>query len=291
MSEQEEKVIRLYGPERFKKWILAGLVAVVALLTVLSSIAIVQSGTVGVVIRLGAVQDQVFQPGFNVKIPFVTRVVPLNVQTKKVEVDSTASSQDLQLITTGVAVNFHVDPDRASWLYKNVGMSYQQTIIEPAIHESVKAVIARFTAEQLVTQRQEVSANIKEELGAKCAVYGIVTDDFNITNLDFSAEFNAAIEAKQTAQQQALKAEQDLARVTIEAQQKVEQAKADAEATRARADAEAYAIQTVNDQLAQSDRYIEYRKIEKWNGELPKVTGDSNAIIDFRDIETSQPAQ
>lgn len=272
---------------KVKKWIIPIIVLILVLITLLSSISVVESGTVGVVIRMGAVQDQVFSAGLNFKVPFLTRVATMNVQTKKVEVESSAASQDLQVITTAVAVNFHVDPETAARLYKNVGMSYEQTIISPAIQESVKAVIARFSAEQLVTKRQEVSLNIKDELSQKLSVYGIVTDDFNITNLDFSPEFNAAIEAKQTAQQQALKAEQDLARVTIEAQQKVEQAKAEAEATRARADAEAYAIKAIQDQLARSEAYLEYQKIEKWDGQLPKVSGDGSAIIDFRQFDTS----
>lgn len=268
-----------------KKLAIVIVVVLLVLATAFSSFAVVESGTVGIVIRMGAAQDIVLSPGLNFKIPFLTRVATVNVQTQKVEVDSSAASQDLQVITTGVAVNYHVDAERAPWLYKNVGTGYRDTIIAPAIQESVKAVIARFTAEQLVTKRQEVSLAIKEELSAKLSNYAIVTDDFNITNLDFSAEFNAAIEAKQTAQQQALKAEQDLTRVTIEAQQKVEQAKAEAEATRAKADAEAYAVKTVNDQLAQSGTYLEYRKIEKWDGVLPRVSGDAGTIIDFRQFD------
>lgn len=279
----DTETIKKQARSGIRKFGLFVIVLIAAAVLASSSFSIVESGTIGIVSTMGAVQDNYLTPGLHFRPPFISNVRTMNIQTKKVEVDSTAASRDLQVITTTVAVNYHIDATAAVMLYKNVGMSYEQTIIAPAIQEAVKAVIARFSAEQLITKRQEVSLSIKEELAVKFSPYGIITDEFNITNLDFSAEFNAAIEAKQTAQQQALKAEQDLTRVTIEAQQKVEQAKAEAEATKARADAEAYAIKAIQDQLAQSENYLEYQKIEKWNGELPKVQGEASTIIDFRD--------
>jgi len=272
-------------PKGVLKLIVLIIVAAVAVALGFTAFAVVENGTVGVVSTLGAVQELPLYAGFHLKVPLVSKVTPINIQTQKVEVESSAASKDLQVISTTVAVNYHVAPESAAQLYKNVGLRYEHTIIAPAIQESVKAVIARFSAEQLITQRQEVSLAIKDELITKFTSYGLVTDDFNIINLDFSSEFNAAIEAKQTAQQQALKAQQDLQRVTIEAQQKVEEAKADAEAIKARAEAEAYAIELIQNQLLQSREYLEYQKIEKWNGVLPKVQGNSSTIIDMTGLE------
>ncbi|MDR3209879.1 MAG: prohibitin family protein [Oscillospiraceae bacterium] len=273
--------------------VIAVVAVVVALILVFSSTVTIQSGTVGVVSVLGAVRETTMGPGFHIKPPFFMTVTKLNVQTKKLEVISTAASKDLQTVTVAAAVNYHIDPMGAAALYKTVGLTYEATIITPAIQESIKSVVARFSAEQLITQRQVVSQAIKDELGDKIATYHILTDEFNITNFDFSEEFNRAVEAKQTAQQDALRAEQELARIKIEAQQQVEQAKAAAEATKARADAEAYALMTtadaeahsikvIQEQLAQSpEGYLQYQQTQKWDGKLPVATGSGGTFFDI----------
>ncbi|MDR3310633.1 MAG: prohibitin family protein [Oscillospiraceae bacterium] len=268
-----------------------GIIVVLALIIAFSSAVTVKSGTVGVVSVLGAVSDKTMTPGFHLVAPFVTSVTKLDVQTQKIEVNTSAASKDLQTVTVVAAINYHVDSAGAADLYRSVGMSYETRIIAPAIQESIKSVVAKFSAEELITQRQAVSAGIKEELASKILTYHIVTDEFNITNFDFSEEFNRAVEAKQTAQQEALKAEQELARVKIEAQQQVEQAFAQADATKARADAEAYAIEAkatadakaievIQAQLAATgNAYLEWQRNEKWDGKLPAVNG-ATAVID-----------
>ena len=275
-----------------KKIVVVVIVAFVLLVLALSSTVTIQSGTVGVVSVLGAVRDNTFGAGFHLKAPFVTAVTKMDVQTQKTEVSTAAASKDLQTVAVVAAINYHIDSQGAAQLYREVGMSYEQKIIAPAIQESIKSVIARFSAEELITMRQTVSVGIKDELSDKVIEYGIIIDEFNIINFDFSEEFNNAVEAKQTAQQDALKAQQELARITIEAQQQVEQAKAEAEAIKTRADAEAYAmraqaeaeafaIEVIQKQLERSpDSIIEYRKIEKWDGQLPVVSGGSSTILD-----------
>lgn len=275
-----------------KKIVIAVVIVLVVVILFFNATVTIQSGTVGVVSVLGAVRDNTFGAGFHLKAPFVTSVTKMDVQTQKTEVSTSAASKDLQTVAVVAAINYHIDSQGASQLYRSVGMTYEQKIIAPAIQESIKSVIARFSAEELITMRQTVSAGIKDELADKVLAYGIVIDEFNIINFDFSEEFNNAVEAKQTAQQDALKAQQELARITIEAQQQVEQAKAEAEAIKARADAEAYAvkvqaeaeaysIEVIQSQLAQSpESIIEYRKIEKWNGQLPVVTGGANSFVD-----------
>ena len=275
-----------------KKIIIAVVVVLVLLVLFFNATVTIQSGTVGVVSVLGAVRDNTLGAGFHLKAPFITVVTKMDVQTQKTEVSTAAASRDLQTVAVVAAINYRVDAQGASQLFKEVGMTYESKIIAPAIQESIKSIIARFSAEELITKRQTVSVGIKDELAEKVIGYGIVVDEFNIINFDFSNEFNNAVEAKQTAQQDALKAQQELARITIEAQQQVEQAKAQADATRARADAEAYAIKAqaeaeaysieiIQKQLAQSpESIIEYRKVEKWDGRLPVVSGGANAFVD-----------
>jgi regulator of protease activity HflC (stomatin/prohibitin superfamily) len=282
-----------------RRIVVAAVVVVVAAVLFFSSTVTVTSGTVGVISVLGAVQETTLQAGFHLKAPFFTTVAKINTQTQKIEVSATAASKDLQTVSVLAAINYHIDPMAAAELYKNVGMTYESKIIAPAIQESIKSVIARFSAEQLITQRQTVSAEIKEELSQKIITYQIITDEFNITNFEFSDEFNRAVEAKQTAQQDALKAQQELAKITIEAQQAVEKAKAEAEATKTRADAEAYAtkakaeaeafsIEAIQKQLAESSAaYLEYQRNQKWDGKLPVVSGDANTFVDTRAFGTA----
>ncbi len=269
---------------RIRNLVVAGAIALAALVLLVSSFTIVQPGHVGVLLRLGAVQEGVLSEGFHIITPFITNVVQLSVRTAIAEVPSSAASRDLQTIQASVAVNYSVIPVSAAWLYQTVGLGYETVIVMPAIQESVKAATAQYSAEELITKRQDVSAVIKSELETKLTHYGLKIEALNITSLDFSEEYNIAIEAKQTAQQQALKAEQDLTRIKIEAQQQVEQAKARAEATRAEADAQAYAIEKLQQQLQMSEQYIRYQTIQRWDGKLPIVSGESGAILDLSSI-------
>ena len=254
-----------------KKIATISIIAVVILLivvTISQCLTIVSAGHTGVVTTLGAVSDNVMSEGLHFKAPFVQQVIQINNRTQKVETDGSASSKDLQIISYVVAVNYRVDHASSASLFKNVGANYESVIIVPAIQESIKAVTAQFTAEELITERQVVSSQIKDVLSEKINSYGLTVEIFNIINFDFSEEFNAAVEAKQTAQQNALKAEQDLARIEVEAQQTVTQA-----------EAEAQSIALIQNALAQSPDYIEYIKWNKWNGELPTVMGNGEYIL------------
>ena len=254
-----------------KKMIVGIVVAVLAFVVIVQSVVIVDSGKTGVVVTLGAVEDIVLQEGFHFKTPFVQQVVQINNRTQKTEVSGTAASRDLQTVTTDVAVNYRVLNDSSASLYKNVGTDYESVIIAPAIQESIKAVTAKFTAEQLITERQSVGDQIKTMLSSKINTYGLSVEVFNIVNFDFSEEFNAAVEAKQTAEQNALKAQQDLNRIKIEAQQKVESAKAEAES-----------IKLIQETLETAPEYIEYIKWSKWDGETAHRDGGQRIDTGYR---------
>jgi prohibitin 2 len=227
----------------------------------------VGAGERGVVLNFGAVQENVLGEGLHFRIPIMQQVVLMDVKVQKAVTDAASASSDLQDVTSSVALNYHLVPDKANVVYQTLGVEFKERIIDPAIQEVMKAVSARYTAEELITKRAAVSEAMRENLAERLREYNIAVDAFSIVSFSFSKVFTEAIEAKQTAEQLALKSKRDLERIKIEAEQKVTAAKAEAESLR---------LQRANISLD----LIELRKveanlkaIEKWNGILPQVTG------------------
>ena len=246
---------------------MASAVAVLAIVIVgANSLHAVPAGHTGVVTRFGAVDDAVLGEGLHVVVPFVTRVIDMNNQVTKAEVLSASASKDLQTVNSTVALNYRIDAPSAASVYRNIGVNYENVVVIPAIQEAVKSVMAQYTAEELITMRQTVGAEMQEEISGKLAPYGFSTQSVNIVDFQFSDEFNAAIEAKQTAQQNALKAEQDLARVKVEAEQKI---------TEAQAEAESYRLKSQE----LTDEMIKMEFIDKWDGKLPVVVSDGQSLF------------
>ena len=245
---------------------------VVLLIIAYSSFEIVGAGERGVVFsKFGGVQRSVRGEGLQLKIPFVHTIIPIDVRIQKSETGATASSKDLQTVSSRIALNYHIAPDRASQVYQEVGAFYKERLIDPSVQEAVKAVAAQFTAEELITRRAEVSTLIKETLSERLMPRNIIVDEFNIVDFNFSDVFNQAIEAKQTAEQEALKAQRDLERIKIEADQKVTSAKAEAESQRLQRE-------TITETI------LQLRAIEKWDGVLPQVTSGAVPFIDLNSI-------
>lgn len=266
---------------KVKKIIITVVIVFVLLILGFSSFAIVSPGHTGVVVTLGKVSDKVLEEGIHFKLPFIQSVEQIDNRVLKTEVESNAASKDLQTISSKVSINYRVNKSSSADIYKNVGSDFTNVIVNPAIQECVKSIAAKYTAEQLITNRAIVSTEMEEAISQKINPYGLSIEVFNIVNFDFSEEFNKAIEAKQTAQQSALKAEQDLARIKVEAEQTVEKAKAEAEAYKLK-----------NEQI--TDKVIMMEFIDKWNGELPKVASDAGALFDVSsyigdNIEEVQP--
>ena len=227
----------------------------------------VGAGQRGIVLDFGAVQKKVLDEGLHFRIPVMQEVVLMDVKVQKAETDAAAASADLQDVTSRVALNYHIVPDQANVVYQKIGIHFKERIIDPAILEVVKAVTAKYTAEELITKRPAVSEAMRVALADRLIANNIAVDAFSITIFSFSKIFTEAIESKQTAEQLALKAKRDLDRIKIEAEQKI---------TAARAEAESLRLQRANI----SADLIELRKIEanmkaidKWNGVLPQVTG------------------
>ncbi len=255
-----------------RKLYIIPIVGVILLILIFSSFTTIRTGEVGVRVRFGKVVDKSTNEGVNFKIPVIERIERMNVKVQKVEVGTESSSKDLQQVNMKVAVNYRIDYDRAVDLYKNVGTNYVNVILRPAIEESIKAVTSQYTAEELITNRSEVSQKCMEELSKKVEKYGILVKDFNITNFSFSPEFDRAIEEKQVAEQKVLTAKQELEREKIEAEKKIVAAEAEKKANELK-------------QRNLTDNIIKEKFIEKWDGHLPKVVGgegimDISSLID-----------
>lgn len=225
------------------------------------------AGERGVVLNFGAVQNRVLDEGLHFRVPVMQTVIRVDVKVQKSESEAAAASSDLQDVSSKVALNYHIIPDKANIVYQTIGVAFKERIIDPAVHEVVKAVTAKYTAEELITKRPAVSDAMKTALTERLLMHNIAVDAFSIVGFSFSKIFMEAIESKQTAEQLALKAKRDLERIKIEADQKITTAKAEAESLR---------LQRANI----STDLIELRKIEanlkaieKWNGILPQVTG------------------
>ena len=238
---------------------LVSLVIALFILYVISPFTIVNTGHRGVITRFGAV-GRVLAEGIHWKIPIVESMREIDVRTTKMEVKTVAYSKDLQVVETVLALNYHPNPDEVGKLFQEVGIEYELRIIDPTLQESFKAAAANFTAQELIEQRPHVKEQIRISLLERLSSRHIIVDDFSITDFSFSDQFEAAVEAKQKAQQDALRAENDLKRVQFEAEQRITQAKAEAEAIRIQA-------QAITQQGGQN--YVQLKAVEKWNGVLP----------------------
>lgn len=225
------------------------------------------AGERGILLNFGAVQDKVLNEGLHFKVPVMQTVILMDVKIQKALTDAASASSDLQDVDMSVALNYHIIPEKANMVYQTIGTQFKDRIIDPAIQEVMKAVSARYTAEELITKRPAVSQEMQDALTSRLLKSNISVDAFSIVQFSFSQTFTDAIEAKQTAEQNALKAKRDLDRIKVEAEQTIAAATAEAEALR---------LQKMNI----SPDLIELRKIEanlkaieKWNGILPQVTG------------------
>ncbi len=244
------------------------------------------------------------EEGIHFVVPVRDNVVPMEVRTQKITEDAASASKDLQDVRTQVALNYHINPDNAQLVFKDIGLDYANRVIVPAIQESVKQVTARFNAEELITKRETVKDQIEEQIRNRLAAYNIIVDAISITEFQFSPEFVRAVEAKVAAQQRALQAQNECRRIEIEAQQAEAKAVGDQQANIARAEGvrqanvlqaqgEAQAITTIDEQLRQSPSYLEWLKSQKWDGQLPLVVGggagtNGQSVTPFIEIPTSR---
>lgn len=239
--------------------------AIIAIIILFWSFTIVSPWERGVVVTLGRVTWEVLWEGFHIKKPIIDDVVKMDVQIQKDEWSSSAASRDLQSVTATIAVNYALDPSKVTKIYQDLRKDYVTRIIYPSIQESVKSATSKFTADELITKREEVRTMIEESISIKLEKYGMIVSQVNIVNFEFSKAFDNAIEAKVTAEQEALRAENELKRVQFEAQQEIEKAKAMAEKTRL----EVEALKQWSDIIEKIYAEAQLEAAKKWNGQLP----------------------
>jgi len=249
------------------------IVVVLVASIVLGSIVTIGAGHRGVLLTYGKVEDRILGEGLSFITPFINQVVPMSIQTQKISSLESSASKDLQDVSTEVTLNYKVDSLEVNSVYQELSLDFEARIIEPAIQESVKSSTAKFTAEELITKRALVKDEIERALIERIGKFGgIIVQSVSITDFRFSAEFSNAIEAKVTAEQNALKAENDLVRIKVEAEQRIAIAEATAEAIRI----EAIALKENPDLLTM--RYIEMMG-STWDGKMPTflMSGDGGS--------------
>lgn len=272
--------------------ILVGIVAISA-----DCITTIPTGHTGIVTTFGRVEDYTYEAGVHTKAPW-QQVVKMDNRIQKAIVDMSCFSSDIQEVDTSYTINYQIEKANAQTIYRTIGQDYYTTIILPRIQESVKSMIAKYDAEKLIASREQLSSQIREDLTAKLAIYNVEVIDASIENLDFSDAFTNAVEAKQVAAQEKLKAEIQQEQANIEAKAAAEraviaaqaeaekaviQAEAAAEAQRKEADAKAYAGEKeaeANEKIAASlsQELIDYKTVEQWNGELPTYVGGEGTM-------------
>jgi regulator of protease activity HflC (stomatin/prohibitin superfamily) len=256
-------------PTQIIKYGVLAVIGIIALSILSDCFYTVTSGQRAIVFRFGQIKA-VESEGLHIKVPFMDSTIIVDVRTLKAESPADAGTRDLQRVSTKVALNYHLDPNVLKDTYSRVGLDVETKVIDPRIQEVVKAVVARYSAEELLVKREEVKQEVEVALRNQLASYNIVVEAIQITNFQFSASFDHAIEAKQTAEQNALKARNDLERIKIEADQKVAMAKAEAETIRIQAEA----IRAQG-----GAEYVQLKAIEKWDGQLPQVSGSNTPFI------------
>ncbi len=237
-------------------------IALIAVILVFGTFGMVGAGHRGVMLNFGAVQDKVLGEGFYIKIPIAQKVVKIDVRTVKMEVQALSYSRDIQIVDSTIALNYHLSPKAVNKLYQEIGLDFESRIISPAIQESVKATIANYTAQELVEKRGEVKDGIKVFLTERLLRQDIIVDELSIVNFDFSDTYEAAIEAKQVAQQEVLTAKNKLERVKFEAEQRIAQAKGEAEAIKIQ-------VEAITQQGGKD--YVNLKWVEAWGSGLAPV--------------------
>jgi regulator of protease activity HflC (stomatin/prohibitin superfamily) len=286
-----------YNPSQYsepsssnKLIIVAGIVTFIIIIVVMfESVVVVQAGHRGVVLYVGAVENRVLGEGIHFIIPFAEQVVPLEVRTLKYVADATAASNDLQEVQTTIALNYHISPNQANSIYQQLGADYADRIIAPTIQESVKASVAKFNAEELITKRATAKAVIAETIANTLGARNIIVETVFITDFKFSPAFASQIESKVVAFQKYLTEQNNLLAVKVIANQTVVHANATARSNVAKANGESQAIRIITSQLKQSPEYLQWLSINRWNGQMPYAL--ASGAVPFVPLPLRQPSE
>ncbi|MCL2248632.1 MAG: prohibitin family protein [Oscillospiraceae bacterium] len=257
-----------------KKWVILGVVLGAIAIALVATIRIVPPGHTGVRVLAGNVRGQVSE-GLRFIVPFAEQMQMMNNRTVAMEMSTETVTRDLQAVSMNYIVNYHLNADASAEVFRTIGIAYESIVLRPIVEETLKDITARYAIEELITERARVSADITSALQVAFTARGFTLERFNIVDFHFSTEFSNAIEQVRIAEQNALRAEQDLARVEFEA-----------EADRERARAQADVLRLQAQEL--TDTNLAAMWLERWNGVLPVLmAGDSQGVmINFDDIQS-----
>ena len=276
-----EKTVHRYGGDqtiteevldinKIVRWAVMGILAIFVLSTVLSSFYTVKSTERGVLSTFGKIQERTVKDGLHFKIPFVQSVDKVNVQQKKFDGEEDSYTRDVQTSVVQYTINYDLVQDNVAKLMKNVGDDYHNRIVVPYVRSAIKSSFGNFNATQIVENRDKVRSEIEAKLRTTLDSRYFTNIHFQLVNIDFDDQFETAIKDKQVAEQNALKAKN----VTIQVEEQAKQ-------TKIRAEAEAEAIRIKSTALERNPKLVEYEAVQKWNGQLPSVTGGAVPFINF----------
>jgi len=240
---------------------------IAVILLVVDSLTVVPAGNMGVQVTFGDVNSTALDAGVHFVNP-LSSVHNVNVQLQRGTMEGAAAgTKDLQQVHTDITINYHLNKEKVAAIYKDYGVNVTDKVLVPALNEGFKGVTGHYTSEELVTKRDVVSAEILEHVREKLAQYDISTDGVSLVNFGFSQDYQKAIEQKVIALQNKQKAEMDLQRIQVEAQQRIAQADGEAKAI---------AIQAQAIQSNGGAQYVQLQWIEKWDGKMPNTVVNGN---------------
>ena len=259
--------------EKVAAGVLAGILLFLTIVG-FSSFTVISAGHTGVQVTLGEVNPNPLTEGVHFVNP-ISSVKDVDVRLARAELKgANAGTKDLQVVHTDIVVNYRLDPAKVPHIYKEYGLDVDAKVLGPGVNEAFKSVTGHYTSEELVTKRDIVSAEILQHLVAKMAPFNITVSNVSLVNFGFSQAYQAAIESKVIATQQTAKAEQDLARIKVEAASRIAQADGEAKAI---------AIQAAAIQSNGGENYVKLQWIEKWDGKLPATMlgGDTKTLMNI----------
>lgn len=245
--------------------VIAGILALVGLITLFTSMRTVATGHVGVITQYGNVTGRQLPSGFAWVLPWgLNNVTEYDVKTQKENQTAPAATKDLQDVTAQIVITYHLDPTKVSEIHRTVGVGYKGTLIDPVALSAFKASSAKFNATELINKRAEVEDSVKVALVKKMSSRGITVEDVAITDMQFSKEFTQAIESRQVAQQNAERAQYNLDQARLDAQAQDVQAK------------------TLTDNyLRLKELEVQQQAIKKWNGIMPSTVAGDGTIFNI----------
>ena len=262
-----------------KKLIIAVAIVIVALVAATSCVVKIPTGFTGVVTNFGKVSDRTLEPGIHFKAPWQS-VIKMDTRIQVKTVDLSCFSSDIQEVIVKYAVNIQIASRDTKTIYSTIGQDYYNVVIVPNVAECVKTVVAKYNAEDLINERAALAQSIEELLSDKLKNYNIIVISTSITDIDFKDTFTDAVEAKQVAQQNKLRAE-------TEAQQKIVEAEAEQQVRKINADAQAYELKVKAEAEAEANRLIseslnesilQKMYYDNWDGKLPAVMGGEDSM-------------